>query len=309
MTSDIITNLKQKDSRTISRSISMVENKQDGYLDLLSDIFPLTGNAYRIGITGAPGSGKSTLTDQLVKLILTKKLSVAVIAIDPSSPFNGGAILGDRVRFVNDFKNINTFFRSMSTRGSQGGLANSTKLVADIFDAAGFDIIIFETVGVGQVEIDVIEAADSVVVTLVPESGDDIQMMKGGLMEIADLFAINKSDRQGADRLYTSLNKTLELNDNDKWKPSITKTIATNGDGVELLYNNLLKHKEFINSSDNHIEKINKRYIKTVKSYVSDILIDKFWTKEIDIVLNKQLKLEYNKRLSPFEIANQLIKK
>ena len=309
MTSDIIINLKQKDSRTISRSISMVENKQDGYLDLLSDIFPLTGNAYRIGITGAPGSGKSTLTDQLVKLILTKKLSVAVIAIDPSSPFNGGAILGDRVRFVNDFKNINTFFRSMSTRGSQGGLANSTKLVADIFDASGFDIIIFETVGVGQVEIDVIEAADSVVVTLVPESGDDIQMMKGGLMEIADLFAINKSDRQGADRLYTSLNKTLELNDNDNWKPSITKTIATNGDGVELLYNNLLKHKEFINSSDNRIEKINQRYIKTVKSYVSDILIDKFWTKEIDIVLNKQLKLEYNKRLSPFEIANQLIKK
>ena len=309
MTSDIITNLKQKDSRTISRSISMVENKQDGYLDLLSDIFPLTGNAYRIGITGAPGSGKSTLTDQLVKLILTKKLSVAVIAIDPSSPFNGGAILGDRVRFVNDFKNINTFFRSMSTRGSQGGLANSTKLVADIFDASGFDIIIFETVGVGQVEIDVIEAADSVVVTLVPESGDDIQMMKGGLMEIADLFAINKSDRHGADRLYTSLNKTLELNDNDNWKPSITKTIATNGDGVELLYNNLLKHKEFINSSDNRIEKINQRYIKTVKSYVSDILIDKFWTKEIDIVLNKQLKLEYNKRLSPFEIANQLIKK
>ena len=309
MTSDIITNLKQKDSRTISRAISMVENKQDGYLDLLSDIFPLTGNAYRIGITGAPGSGKSTLTDQLVKLILTKKLSVAVIAIDPSSPFNGGAILGDRVRFVNDFKNINTFFRSMSTRGSQGGLANSTKLVADIFDASGFDIIIFETVGVGQVEIDVIEAADSVVVTLVPESGDDIQMMKGGLMEIADLFAINKSDRQGADRLYTSLNKTLELNDNDNWKPSITKTIATNGDGVELLYNNLLKHKEFINSSDNRIEKINQRYIKTVKSYVSDILIDKFWTKKIDIVLNKQLKLEYNKRLSPFEIANQLIKK
>lgn len=309
MTSDIITNLKQKDSRTISRSISMVENKQDGYLDLLSDIFPLTGNAYRIGITGAPGSGKSTLTDQLVKLILTKKLSVAVIAIDPSSPFNGGAILGDRVRFVNDFKNINTFFRSMSTRGSQGGLANSTKLVADIFDASGFDIIIFETVGVGQVEIDVIEAADSVVVTLVPESGDDIQMMKGGLMEIADIFAINKSDRQGADRLYTSLNKTLELNDNDNWKPSITKTIATNGDGVELLYNNLLKHKEFINSSNNRIEKINQRYIKTVKSYVSDILIDKFWTKEIDIVLNKQLKLEYNKRLSPFEIANQLIKK
>ena len=309
MTSEIIKNLKEKDNRTISRSISMVENKQDGYLDFLSDIFSFTGNAYRIGITGAPGSGKSTLTDQLVKLILTKNLSVAVIAIDPSSPFNGGAILGDRVRFVNDFKNINTFFRSMSTRGSQGGLANSAKLVADIFDASDFDVIIFETVGVGQVEIDVIEAADSVVVTLVPESGDDIQMMKGGLMEVADLFAINKSDRQGADRLHTSLNKTLELNDNDSWKPLITKTIATTGEGVELLYRNLLKHKEFLNSSNNRIQKINQRYIKTVKSYVSDILVEKFWTQKIDNLLDSQLKLEYNKRLSPFEIANQLIKK
>jgi len=309
MPKDILNNLKLKDSRTISRSISMVENKVDGHLDFLSTIFPHTGNAYRIGITGPPGSGKSTITDQLVKLIIEKKLSVAIIAIDPSSPFNGGAILGDRVRFVNDFKNTNTFFRSMSTRGSQGGLANSAKLVADIFDASGFDIIIFETVGVGQVEIDVIEAADSVIVTLVPESGDDIQMMKGGLMEIADLFAINKSDRQGADRLYTSLNKTLELNDNELWRTPIVKTVATRGDGIQLLYEQIIKHKEYITNSNKRFEKLDQRYIKTIKFYISDILTDKFWTKEIDSCLNKELKQDYNKRISPFEMANFLIKK
>ena len=309
MAKDIIQNLKNRDSRTISRCISLVENQGPSYLEFLSSIFPHTGNAYRLGITGAPGSGKSTLTDQLIKIIIEKKLSVAVIAIDPSSPFNGGAILGDRVRFVNDFKNKDTFFRSMSTRGSQGGLATSAKLVADIFDACNFDIIIFETVGVGQVEIDVIEAVDTVVVTLVPESGDDIQMMKGGLMEIADLYVINKSDRQGADRLYTSLNKTLELNKHSDWSPNIIKTIATNSEGVDLLYKSIINHKHFLDKSNVGNRKLNQRYVKTVKSFISSFLIDKFWSKKIDAHINKELDLDYNKRISPYEMANFLLKK
>ena len=309
MAKDIIQNLKNRDSRTISRCISLVENQDPSYLEFLSSIFPHTGNAYRLGITGAPGSGKSTLTDQLIKIIIEKKLSVAVIAIDPSSPFNGGAILGDRVRFVNDFKNKDTFFRSMSTRGSQGGLATSAKLVADIFDACNFDIIIFETVGVGQVEIDVIEAVDTVVVTLVPESGDDIQMMKGGLMEIADLYVINKSDRQGADRLYTSLNKTLELNGHSDWSPNIIKTIATSAEGVDLLYDSILHHKNFLNESNAGKQKLNQRYIKTVKSFISSFLIDEFWSDKIDMHINKELDLDYSKRTSPYEMANFLLKK
>ena len=309
MTKNILKNLKKKDNRTISRCISLIENKEDSYLDLLSSIFPYTGNAYRIGITGAPGSGKSTLTDQLIKTMLDKNLSIAIIAIDPSSPFNGGAILGDRIRFVNDFKNKNTFFRSMSTRGSQGGLAASAKSVADIFDACQFDIIIFETVGVGQVEIDVIEAVDTVVVTLVPESGDDIQMMKGGLMEIADLFVINKSDRQGADRLYASLNRTLELNSHSPWNPNIIKTIATNATGVDSLYENILKHKEFLKTSNFGYEKLNQRYIKTVKDYISENLINEFWTENINNLIDKQLNVDYNKRVSPYEMANLLLKK
>jgi len=311
MTKGLIKNLRKKDIKTISKLISSIENENSGYLDCLSDIHSHIGNAYRLGITGPPGSGKSSITNQLIEQFIKKDYSIAIIAIDPSSPFNGGSILGDRIRFTNTFKNSDIFFRSMSTRGSQGGLSRSATLVADVFDASGYDVIIFETVGVGQVEIDVIEAADTIMVTLVPESGDDIQMMKSGLMEIADLYIINKSDRDGSDRLYNSLNKILELNKGRDWNPTITKTSAISGLGIDELSDRIIEHRDFIEKNDIKSDKMDERYIRTVKFFITDDLTRKFWNsnKSLNQRLAKELKVDYKKRLSPYKIAKKLLER
>ena len=311
MIKNLIKSLRKKDVKTISKLISSVENEEEGYLDSLSAIHSFTGNSYRVGITGPPGSGKSSITNQLIDKLIKKNYSIAIIAIDPSSPFNGGSILGDRIRFSNTFENSDIFFRSMSTRGSQGGLSRSASLVADIFDASGYDIIIFETVGVGQVEIDVIEAADTVMVTLVPESGDDIQMMKSGLMEIADLYIINKSDRDGSDRLYNSLNKILELNKGSDWNPTITKTSAISGLGIDQLYKEITKHKNFIEKNNIKLGKMDERYLKAVKFFITEGLSMNFWNsnKKLDERLKKELKIGYHKRMSPYKIAKELLEK
>ena len=309
MTKDLIKNLRKKDVKTISKLISSIENEDSGYLDCLSEIHSHIGNAYRLGITGPPGSGKSSITNQLIDQFIKKDYSIAIIAIDPSSPFNGGSILGDRIRFTNTFKNFDIFFRSMSTRGSQGGLSRSATLVADVFDASGYDVIIFETVGVGQVEIDVIEAADTIMVTLVPESGDDIQMMKSGLMEIADLYIINKSDRDGSDRLYNSLNKILELNKGRDWNPTITKTCAISGLGIDELSDRIIEHRDFIEKNDIKSDKMDERYIKTVKFFITESLTKKFWNsdKTLNQRLEEELKTDYKKRLSSYKIAKELL--
>ena len=224
--------------KNIASTISLIENNSPKKKDILSTLYSKTGKAQRIGITGPPGAGKSSLIDNLINQFRSMDKKVAVLCIDPTSPFSGGAILGDRIRMLKHHSDKGVFIRSMASRNASGGLSLATSEAADVLDANGFDVIIFETLGVGQVEIDVINETDTVVVVLVPESGDDIQMMKSGLIEIADLYVVNKSDRQGANRLVLTLKNMLDTNpsmEKTDWNIPVLTTNALSSAGVEEL--------------------------------------------------------------------------
>jgi LAO/AO transport system kinase len=224
------------DVRAISRAVSAVENRSSEAEEILRQVFPYTGNAYLVGITGAPGTGKSTLVDRLAGHYRNEKKTVGIIAVDPSSPFTGGAILGDRVRMQGHATDSGIFIRSMATRGYLGGLAQATGDTALLLDAAGKQMILVETVGVGQGEIQIVRLADCTIVVLVPGMGDDVQSLKAGLMEIGDIFVINKSDREGADRFEQQLRGVLSIvPEREGWKPPIVRTIATENKGIDEL--------------------------------------------------------------------------
>ena len=261
----------QGDVRAISRAISAIENHSPESEELLKHLFPHTGKAYLTGVTGAPGTGKSTLVDRLAAVHRKRQERVGVIAVDPTSPYSGGAILGDRIRMQGHAGDAGIFIRSMATRGFLGGLSRSAAEVALLLDAAGKRQVLIETVGVGQDEIDIVRLADCVLVVLVPGLGDDIQNMKAGLMEIGDIFVLNKADREGADRLEEQLHATLSLvMPRDGWHPPVVRTVATENRGVDELSATIDKFRKHFESSgqrqQKHIDHWEKRLLEMLES-------------------------------------------
>lgn len=293
----------------ITRALSFVENVDELDMGLTDALFKYLGRAYRIGITGPPGAGKSSLLDGIIEYWRKMDKKVAVISVDPTSPFTGGAILGDRVRMGRHFADKDVFIRSMASRGSHGGLATRTQDAADIFDAAGYDIIIYETVGVGQVELDVAKAADTTIVVLVPESGDDIQAMKAGLMEIADLFIINKADRQGANQAFAQIQSMLEMRHSEAgvWSPQIVKTNALKQEGISDLMNVLISHQQFLNEQGIIRQNFKDRIASKIRVHIEENVMRRFWTAEKLEILDKALSSDNVENLFPGKIVQNLL--
>ncbi len=325
----------------LARVVSIVENHRDGFEQILSTLHSRTGRARRIGLTGPPGAGKSTITALLVKTYREAGLKVGVIAVDPTSPFTGGALLGDRVRMESVALDPGVFIRSMATRGSLGGLAAATREVADVLDAFGFDRLLIETVGVGQSELDVARTADSTLLVLVPESGDSIQTLKAGVMEIADVFVVNKADRPGADRLRNDVELMLGLrkgvsfgnvpahhgvdlkrmnparlareaakaDDAVAWTPPVLNAVAVKNEGIDTIVAALDRHFAYLERSGTLRDRRRERMRERVKDVVAQKVSDRLWKDQRTLAwLEEQLPSVAEGKLSPFAVADRLLR-
>jgi LAO/AO transport system kinase len=299
------------DKRAVARAITHIENDAPEKLDILRDLHSHTGNAYLVGLTGAPGAGKSSLTDRLLTYLRKEKqYRIGVIAVDPTSPFTGGAILGDRVRMGAHTLDPEVFIRSMGTRGSLGGLARATVEAIRVLDAYGCDVILIETVGVGQSELDIMHVADSTVVVLNPSAGDHIQTMKAGIMEIADLFAINKADLPGTDKTEREVQYMLDMLGNIPWRPRLVRTISRENKGIDTLWEQIEEHRAYLRSSGIWEERRQKRHQDEVIAIVEGQLSRKVKNLiKSDNEWGRKLSEVEAGQLNPYALADEMLGK
>ena len=299
------------DYRTLAKAISLVERADPAAERVLAEAYPSTGKARIVGITGSPGAGKSTLVAALAKLYRQQGKRIGIVAVDPTSPFSGGAILGDRIRMAELYTDRGVFIRSMATRGFMGGLAKATNDVVDLLDAAGFDIVLVETVGVGQDEVEVIRTVQTNVVVLVPGMGDDIQAIKAGIMEIGDVFVVNKADRPGADKTVTEVTMMMGLvEEHGDWIPPIVKTVASRGEGIAELDDAIRQHFEYLSASG----ELDRRNRERVRIRINTLLKEKFMGRLIGETLSeddyqKIVDDVLRKRSNPHDAAEDVIRR
>jgi len=308
MDSTMLNSIRSNNHRELSRAISHIENDQDISPEYFIQLHPYIQQSIRIGITGPPGVGKSSLVDCLIPEILSQDKSVGVVAVDPTSPFSGGALLGDRIRMNRFYDNNDVYIRSMGSHQYLGGLAKKAQDVGDVIAASGKDIIIFETVGIGQAEHDVVKAVDLTVVVLMPGTGDEIQLMKAGLMEIADIFVINKTDKKGANRLAQTLQALLHsFSKPDSLEPPVINTIASTGEGVFDWYKLIEDHLKELDKRGILESKRLERHRERIRGLIQDRLLSKFWSSHRLEQLEKATQSVASIQSSPYEIAEEFL--